>query len=381
MLFSGDWRPSGSHKTFSVSEHLEDEPDAVRVTRQDILHNRLEQCECAAIELRLEGRHQEAADKLEECLRLVTRLAGDDSPAVWRAANQLGMACNAAAAALLKKGFEHARYEQALALLQRAANVTQPADQPRRLEIRAATHRILSLATKRRRSPKRGSAPTRINRTQPKHGSPPRVLSKSGPDLEVRAVSCPTSPKDSNVPTRLLRKRSPVSGAARAVNTVEWELLVQCHEAKRERAELSQEEQELWEQMEQYWELQHKLEEDFLETLDGPAVNVCGLTVAQLAELQTRELAPEDYEMLLALDEQIDKKTVDADGIDLLESRPVTPSHVTDSCSVCMCEFELDERCKVLPCGHQFHKECISKWLGGCNTKCPNCGYDVQAKP
>lgn len=39
---------------YSVSEHLEDEPDAVRVTRQDILHNRLEQCECAAIELRLE---------------------------------------------------------------------------------------------------------------------------------------------------------------------------------------------------------------------------------------------------------------------------------------------------------------------------------------
>ena len=37
----------------------------------------------------------------------------------------------------------------------------------------------------------------------------------------------------------------------------------------------------------------------------------------------TGELGPEDYDMLLALDEQIDKKTIDEHGIDSLESRAV----------------------------------------------------------
>ena len=26
---------------------------------------------------------------------------------------------------------------------------------------------------------------------------------------------------------------------------------------------------------------------------------------------------------------------------------------------------------KILPCGHEFHKKCITKWLTECNTTCP----------
>lgn len=62
---------------------------------------------------------------------------------------------------------------------------------------------------------------------------------------------------------------------------------------------------------------------------------LCGLTPEQLTELQTSgfvgvqlicgigELSPEDYDLLLALDEQIEKKTVDKSDFSAFESRPV----------------------------------------------------------
>merc|ERR1711865_847112 len=70
-------------EAFRYVQEIGSDDDQPRVTRQDILHNRLEQAECAAIELRLESRHREAVDKLEECLSLTRRLAGRNSAAAW----------------------------------------------------------------------------------------------------------------------------------------------------------------------------------------------------------------------------------------------------------------------------------------------------------
>merc|ERR1712166_583097 len=83
-------------EAFRYVQEIGSDDDQPRVTRQDILHNRLEQAECAAIELRLESRHREAVDKLEECLSLTRRLAGRNSAAAWRAANQVAMGCDTA---------------------------------------------------------------------------------------------------------------------------------------------------------------------------------------------------------------------------------------------------------------------------------------------
>ena len=32
-------------------------------------------------------------------------------------------------------------------------------------------------------------------------------------------------------------------------------------------------------------------------------------------------------------------------------------------CVVCMCDFELRQSLRVLPCSHEFHSKCVDKWL------------------
>ena len=39
-------------------------------------------------------------------------------------------------------------------------------------------------------------------------------------------------------------------------------------------------------------------------------------------------------------------------------------------CSICLCEFQKREQTHVLPCHHQFHPNCISKWAKQKRT-CP----------
>ncbi len=33
------------------------------------------------------------------------------------------------------------------------------------------------------------------------------------------------------------------------------------------------------------------------------------------------------------------------------------------TCVVCMCDFELRQSLRVLPCSHEFHSKCVDKWL------------------
>lgn len=35
----------------------------------------------------------------------------------------------------------------------------------------------------------------------------------------------------------------------------------------------------------------------------------------------------------------------------------------SDRCVVCMCEYEVDEQLRILPCAHEFHAPCVDKWL------------------
>merc|ERR1712223_1233617 len=33
------------------------------------------------------------------------------------------------------------------------------------------------------------------------------------------------------------------------------------------------------------------------------------------------------------------------------------------TCVVCMCDFEVRQTLRILPCSHEFHSKCVGKWL------------------
>lgn len=100
-----------------------------------------------------------------------------------------------------------------------------------------------------------------------------------------------------------------------------------------------------------------------------------GLTEAQLRDLMTRELTPEDYELLMALDTSVEKKHLCEADLETLRVRVHRSDDVQDSdatdCHVCLCEFEEEDEKMTLPCGHEFHKQCIVQWLTAQSTACP----------
>lgn len=61
-------------------------------------------------------------------------------------------------------------------------------------------------------------------------------------------------------------------------------------------------------------------------------------------------------------------------------SRLVTTASLPTSsteCSICMEDYEPDQRVMVLPCKHEFHPDCIRKWcLERPNGNCPLCRHD-----
>eukprot|EP00249_Psilotum_nudum_P036947 c9107_g1_i1 orf=649-2298(+) len=49
----------------------------------------------------------------------------------------------------------------------------------------------------------------------------------------------------------------------------------------------------------------------------------------------------------------------------------------TNDCAVCLCEFQPDDKLRLLPaCSHAFHLECIDTWLF-CHSSCPLCRRSI----
>lgn len=48
------------------------------------------------------------------------------------------------------------------------------------------------------------------------------------------------------------------------------------------------------------------------------------------------------------------------------------------SCSICLCEYEKQDKLVSLPCKHVFHEDCITSWTDH-NTRCPLCNADLEA--
>jgi hypothetical protein len=94
-------------------------------------------------------------------------------------------------------------------------------------------------------------------------------------------------------------------------------------------------------------------------------------------QLQDRDLTPEDYDLLLKLDELVAKKTIGADKLNSFEEFLAGQETIPEQCSICMDNFQIGERMKRLPCTHFFHADCIEHWLKTVSLNCPLDGLPV----
>lgn len=67
------------------------------------------------------------------------------------------------------------------------------------------------------------------------------------------------------------------------------------------------------------------------------------------------------------------------DLMPLVEYAPELSAGPETSCAVCLSEFEWGDMMRQLPCGHNFHRACIDKWLKR-NKVCPLCLQDIEVR-
>lgn len=97
---------------------------------------------------------------------------------------------------------------------------------------------------------------------------------------------------------------------------------------------------------------------------DSAVVNI-------LIGLQHRDLTPEDYELLLRLDEQVAPKTVSSTTIKNFKTETIDETSAGALCAICMEVYEIGQTRKFLPCNHEFHSSCIEMWLTNSSVNCP----------
>jgi hypothetical protein len=114
----------------------------------------------------------------------------------------------------------------------------------------------------------------------------------------------------------------------------------------------------------------------------------CGLTQRQINEIMTRELTPEDYELLLMLDDEVSKPQTRLCSAAQVERFPLITLPVERAktegndepfeCGACLCPFEGSDTVRQLPCCPRalFHPECIAQWLIETKNTCPACLHE-----
>jgi hypothetical protein len=114
--------------------------------------------------------------------------------------------------------------------------------------------------------------------------------------------------------------------------------------------------------------------------------------------LREGDFTPEDYEALLALDDDNELKFLRGASLSDIKRLPILKIPklnqvnfqenvefcsqklakvlLEKSCSICLEDYKELDDVITIPCFHQFHKICISKWLQE-KASCPICHSDV----
>ncbi|KAJ6703102.1 hypothetical protein OIU85_029108 [Salix viminalis] len=85
-----------------------------------------------------------------------------------------------------------------------------------------------------------------------------------------------------------------------------------------------------------------------------------------------------DYEMLLALDDNNCQHGATANQINSLPESVVQTDNFEETCAVCLEAPTIGEKIRHLPCLHKFHKDCIDPWLSR-KTSCPICKLSITS--
>ncbi|KAJ0963645.1 hypothetical protein J5N97_028767 [Dioscorea zingiberensis] len=109
---------------------------------------------------------------------------------------------------------------------------------------------------------------------------------------------------------------------------------------------------------------------NFLEALEAEFDNrnILANTAFQLQ----REFNENDYEMLLALDDNNEQAGASQSQINSLPQSVVQSDNFQESCAVCLENPSIGDIIRHLPCLHKFHKDCIDTWLKR-KKSCPIC--------
>jgi hypothetical protein len=119
--------------------------------------------------------------------------------------------------------------------------------------------------------------------------------------------------------------------------------------------------------------------------LGGPGGGGAGAGARrQLAHLSflDRDFGEQDYEMLLQLDEADgqEKKRhalkANAKAIESLPYKRVSKAEAKEegTCAICLDAMRANQTVMALRCKHEYHRQCITKWLKSCETPtCPQC--------
>ena len=105
-----------------------------------------------------------------------------------------------------------------------------------------------------------------------------------------------------------------------------------------------------------------------------------GNQMNKIADLQHRDINPEDYELLLMLDDSIAPKTVSTNFLTALRVVIVDEANLLgELCAICMDAYQTSDKAKQLPCNHFFHQNCIDNWLSNASPNCPLDGVPVES--